>query len=68
MGSFAKGQKGTSGYLKSKHKTTKELDEIFNEDRSEPEANAVDDGMAQVEREEEESRGITQRIRNIFEN
>lgn len=59
--------KGTSGYLKPKGQTKKELDKVFNEDRSEPEDNAIDDGMAQQEREQEESVGITQRIRNIFE-
>ena len=59
---MAHGQKGTSGYLKSKKKTLRELDAM-----TDPNAkNELDQVQSVMDREDEESKGITQHIRNIF--
>lgn len=58
--SFATGAKGTTGYLKNKKKTLRELDEMLGED------NSIDNKQHEMDRANEESKGITDRIRDIF--
>jgi hypothetical protein len=58
--------KGTSGYLKPKKQTLKELDEVSGNYK--PEANPIDRAMENQQREAEASKGWTERLRNIFEN
>jgi len=58
--SMGAGQKGTSGYLKSKKKTLRELDAATGE------TNELDQVQSVMDREDEDSKGITQHIRNIF--
>ena len=57
-------QKGVSGYGKSKKKTLKELDEAMD---ITPKSNPIDRVQDQLNHENEESKGITDRIRNIFD-
>ena len=54
-------QKGVSGYAKSKKRTLRELDEMLGEER-----NQLDDIEAEMEREAEEEKGITNWVRDIF--
>jgi len=55
-------QKGVSGYLKSKKKTLKELDAATGEGVT----NELDRVEQVMDREDEDSKGITNHIRNIF--
>jgi hypothetical protein len=61
---------GTSGYLKNKKTTLKELDKATASPgkKSVPmeEENPVDEAIKTMDRDNEEAKGITQRIRNIF--
>ena len=58
----AHGQKGTSGYLKSKKRTLRELDAATGEGAK----NELDQVQQVMDREDEDSKGITDHIRNIF--
>lgn len=57
--------KGTSGYLKPKKKTLAELDEMSG--NKQPAKNPIDRVVEKQDIEDQESRGITERIRNIFD-
>ena len=59
-------QKGVSGYLKNKHRTLKELNDAIDVSDDKTPDNAVDAASEAIEKEYEESIGITDRIRNIF--
>jgi hypothetical protein len=58
--------RGTSGYLKNKKDTLKELDEVSG--NREPEKNPIDRAMENVQRADEDSKGWSERLRNIFDN
>jgi len=58
--------KGTSGYGKSKKKTLKELDRAMDYSKEDMKDNAIDQVQQEMDRENEEEKGITDRIRNIF--
>ena len=53
--------KGTSGYGKKKGQTIKELEEALDT------RNPIEKEEEEMNKQHEESRGITQRIRDIFE-
>lgn len=57
---MAHGEKGTSGYLKSKKRTLRELEAATGE------TNQLDQVQQVMDREDEDSKGITDHIRNIF--
>lgn len=60
--------KGTSGYMKNKKKTIKEMDQMSSGEQEKLEkANPIDKAVAQEQRADEESRGITDTIRNVFD-
>lgn len=58
--------KGTSGYLKKKGKTLKELNKALDTSQNTPADNAADEASRQMDRERDDYHGITDRIRNIF--
>jgi hypothetical protein len=58
-------QYGASGYGKDKRKTLKELDSV-DPNYNTKDMNPVDKVQEQMDRDNEDSRGITERIRNIF--
>jgi len=59
--------KGTSGYLKRKEKTYKELNDAVNTSPEPKVGNPADAISREMERAQEVAHGITDRIRNIFE-
>jgi hypothetical protein len=60
-------QYGVSGYAKDKKRTLRELDMADpNYKEKQNKMNPVDKVQSQLDREDEESKGITERIRNIF--
>jgi len=61
---MAHGSKGASGYLKSKKRTLKEIDAMTGEGAK----NELDQVQQVMDREDEDSKGITDHIRNIFKN
>jgi hypothetical protein len=62
-----KGQQGTSGYGKRKEKTVKELNEAMDTRVETPVDNKVDSMEDEMRRAAENARGMTDRIRNIFD-
>ena len=59
-------QKGVSRYIKPKQYTIKELNDAIDVSDDKAPDNAVDAASEAIEREYEESVGVTDRIRNIF--
>jgi len=58
--------KGSSGYLKPKNQTVKELNKAIDTAPTHKVDNEIDNASEEMVRAQEVARGMTDRIRNIF--